>query len=520
MRKLTKPIITLALLALSVSLVPATDMTTKAYSLVFDPEAYTVQSATFDGKTFTYRAYEGIVYAQYPVDSKYESLNFYARTEFYDGKPVGGYSSDTAPIWFPNTIGGYMPGAADKPGAGRDGNPNSLVQALARGLVVATPGARGRSLKDSKGNYYGKAPAVIIDLKAAVRYLRFNDKLMPGNAERIVSNGTSAGGAVSALLGAAGNNADFAPYLKAIGAADARDDIFAVSAYCPITNLDNADAAYEWLLGGITQTKALPAIPMPAPGMPAEGAAPGGDMAESAPVPGGANPWGAPDSSSGVLSAAQMKLSAQLAAQFPAYLNRLKLKATDGRALLLDTKGSGSFKDYLKSLAIASAQVALESGTDFFPYPWVTIQNGVVMDLDWGQFIAFMGRKKSVPAFDGLEARSGENNLFGTEHDDNLHFTSFGAAHTAVKAGIADPKIVRMMNPMQYIGTRGTTTSAFWRIRHGTVDSDTSIAIPAILAVWLSNRGYSVDFALRWNVPHSGDYDLSENFDWIESISK
>jgi acetyl esterase/lipase len=54
----------------------------------------------------------------------------------------------------------------------------------------------------------GKAPACIVDLKAAVRYLRRNHGLMPGGAERIVSHGTSAGGALSALFGATGNGAD------------------------------------------------------------------------------------------------------------------------------------------------------------------------------------------------------------------------------------------------------------------------------------------------------------------------
>ena len=75
---------------------------------------------------------------------------------------------------------------------------------------------------------------------------------MPGSAEKIVSDGTSAGGAMSALLGATGNNQDYEPYLKAIGAADMRDDIFASVDYCPIINLDNADTAYEWQYAGIT----------------------------------------------------------------------------------------------------------------------------------------------------------------------------------------------------------------------------------------------------------------------------
>ena len=119
-----------------------------------------------------------------------------------------------------------MPGAAGKPEIDkRSGKENASLVALSRGYIVAAPGARGRTLKDEQGNYTGKAPAAIVDLKAAVRYLRSNDKNMPGNAERIISNGTSAGGALSALLGATGNNKDYEPYLKELGAANAKDDV-------------------------------------------------------------------------------------------------------------------------------------------------------------------------------------------------------------------------------------------------------------------------------------------------------
>ncbi len=38
---------------------------------------------------------------------------------------------------------------------------------------------------------------VIVDLQAATAYLHANDSAMPGNANRIITNGTSAGGAVS-----------------------------------------------------------------------------------------------------------------------------------------------------------------------------------------------------------------------------------------------------------------------------------------------------------------------------------
>ena len=110
-----------------------------------------------------------------------------------------------------------MPGKADKVGVGRDGKANSLSYALSKGYVVAAPGARGRTLKDKNGAYTGKAPAAIVDLKAAVRYLYFNDDVMPGDANKIISNGTSAGGALSALLGASGNSQDYLPYLTELG---------------------------------------------------------------------------------------------------------------------------------------------------------------------------------------------------------------------------------------------------------------------------------------------------------------
>ena len=73
--------------------------------------------------------------------------------------------------------------------------------------------------------------------------MHFSIKYM---AEKIITSGTSAGGALSALTGATGNCEDYEPFLKAICAADERDDIFAANCYCPIHNLDNADTAYEW----------------------------------------------------------------------------------------------------------------------------------------------------------------------------------------------------------------------------------------------------------------------------------
>lgn len=46
----------------------------------------------------------------------------------------------------------------------------------------------------------------------------------------------------------------------------------------------------------------------------------------------------------------------------------------------------------------------------------------------------------------------------------------------------------------------------------------TALAIPVILLILFENRGYDVDFALPWGIPHSGDYALEEMFAWIDRI--
>ncbi len=63
----------------------------------------------------------------------------------------------------------------------------------------------------------------------------------PATPTGSVSTGTSAGGALSALLGASGDSDLYQPYFDELGAADASDAIYASACYCPITDLDHAD---------------------------------------------------------------------------------------------------------------------------------------------------------------------------------------------------------------------------------------------------------------------------------------
>lgn len=499
----------LVLLSMLLVTLPIVSGATGGNSLDFTPNKYADKTLTVNGQTINYRAFENIVYVKNPVDAKYQVMNIYVPQEYYEGKSIDNYTAETAPVFLPNMVGGYMPGLPGVPGPDREtGSPNAVFLALSKGYVVAAPGVRGRTTQDENGQYTGKAPAAIVDLKAAVRYLRHNDKLMPGDAEKIISNGTSAGGALSSLLGATGNHKDYEPYLKAIGAADERDDIFAVSAYCPITNLENADMAYEWQFHGINQYSKMVAGIRP----PRELSAP--------PENQGAMPLQRPNSPQmkGTMSAGQIRYSGELKAMFPAYINGLGLKQSDGTALTLDEQGNGSFKEYVKSFVIASAQKALKSGKDLSALNWLTIIDGTVTDIDFDKYMAYATRAKQTPAFDGLDLSNPENDEFGAVAVKAQHFTQFGKEHSTVGGSLADAGVVKMMNSMNYIGSEGIATAKHWRIRHGNVDRDTSLAIPVILATKLINNGVEVDFAMPWEQPHGGDYDLDELFGWIGRV--
>jgi hypothetical protein len=174
----------------------------------------------------------------------------------------------------------------------------------------------------------------------------------------------------------------------------------------------------------------------------------------------------------------------------------------------------------VKSYVMASAQTALAGGQDLSALPWLTISSGKVTGLDFDRYVRFAMRMKVTPPFDSLELASSENDLFGNETTAALHFTRFGQEHSAARAPLADPGPIRQMNAMSYIGAPGATTSTHWRIRHGSVDRDTSLAIPVILATTLANSGKAVDFAVPWGVGHGGNYDLDELFAWVARVCR
>jgi len=451
-------------------------------SLAFDVKNYESMSTTVDNKEIKYRAFEYIPYVANPIDIDQQYMNIYVPEEYFNNGTVNGYNTQTAPIFMPNAVGGYMPSQAMTPKV-ENGKPNSVVYALSRGYVVASPATRGRTNKASDGNFIGKAPAVIVDLQAATAYLHANDSTMPGNANRIITNGTSAGGAVSLLQGAAGNSSDFQPYLQALGAATAATNVYAVSAYAPITNLDAADMAYEWSYNGITSSNKVS------------------------------------------MSHDDVAYSNLLNEHFPDYVNNLQLHDSVGRVLKLDKNGNGTFKNYVKEFIVAAANKAQAKGTDLSKHTYLVRDNktGTIKDINWEAYNRFVSRSKAPGAFDSRSNDSGENNLFGTSTTDNNHFTITAALHDTTsnpEAYVQNAKVVTMMNPMNYLGSPAATNAQFYRIRYGTADSNTSVAIPLIVGTRAQNLGYKVDMATPFDVNHSGDYDLDELFNWMDNIVK
>lgn len=268
----------------------------------------------------------GIPYCALPADEAYETLGIYVPGAYMTGADngdgtytcqvdssgtVGGFTAGSAPIVIPVETPGYSAMSAP---TGYAGDTAAYTDA---GFVYVYAGCRGRD---------AGAPAGVTDLKAAIRYIRYNGGLIPGSTDRIFTFGMSGGGAQSALLGATGDSELYTPYLEAIGAISGVSDAVAgTMAWCPITNLDYASEAYEWNLG-VTRSG---------------------------------------------LSEEMQRLSDAMAERFALYVNELGLTDENGNTLSLTASEegvyqAGSYAAYLKGVIEQSLNHFLEDTT--FPY--------------------------------------------------------------------------------------------------------------------------------------------------------
>ncbi|KRN03276.1 tannase [Levilactobacillus senmaizukei DSM 21775 = NBRC 103853] len=462
--------------------------------LRFDESTYEKATTTVAGEAIAYRSFKQIDYVSRPVDP-IQRLNIFVPEAYFNGGQVNGYTRVSAPIFMPNTIGGYRPGPSDFPeNVARYGQGATMLAALKQGYVVVSAGARGWTSRDSNNEFTGKAPAFIVDLKAAVRYVTYNAGWLPGDPNHIVVSGTGAGGAAAALLGASGEADFFETPLQELGAAPGTDAVFAVATYCPIMDLEHADDAYEWQFHGISDwtQRSLKLV----------------DEQPQITV------------QSSHLSGEEQRWSSERQQAFIAYINGLKLRDDQGHDLTLNLNGTGSFREAIVADLLSAAQAAGVAGQALGNSAGVTTKDGHIVAIDWYRYTAALGRQKGLPAFDALDLSHPENQLFGNRLMPARHFTEFAQSHTLEAASRADPDLVAAINPMTYLKTTQSQVAPHWWIRHGAADAETAFAIPKLLATRLANQGYDVNFAYRWATKHEGDYDLPDLFNWVNQCCR
>ncbi len=512
---------------------------------------------------------EDILYTPAATTPKFQRLSIFVPSNLMNDDGTFTEEARKTPVLFENHSAGYM----QMPHVWLDSPRCNARQYLDHGFVYVTVGCRGRESRDRNGRLI-KGPCALVDLKTAIRFLRHNREVLPGDWNRIISTGYSAGGAMSTLLAVTGDNDCYVSYLKENGAfMEESDAIYAAQIYCPIVDLEHADLAYEWMFRFDRENEDSHAGP-----------------AE-------------------VMTPFKEALSAVLAKRYVEYFNSLQLRHPEtGEALTLNEDGrSGSAYDYLMERLNDSATdflTRLEAGklaqkysaADYLSGNYMekavlpTVHNpgqspekpvvslslgdlvsrppeGVppfdlkpnLMDvpgsskpwLIWdGEKATVCGldtyvlnhrrRMKPCTAFDKLDMDSAENQTFGTPDQDFVHYASdiaeaiaelkdvypaeyakYYEAYASVAADVMLAECVRLLNPLSFIGTEEKSVRAnHYRIRVGARDADTSFSVSMTLALKLQNAGGNVDYALVWDQPHGeADYP-GDVLAWIDSICK
>lgn len=493
----------------------------------------------------------GISYCSNPADESYEKLAVFVPADYFDAADngdgtytcslksdakVGSYTAATAPIVMPINTPGYSAQSALT-------DYKDVSDYTDQGFIYVHAGCRGRD---------DGAPAGVTDLKAAIRYIRYNSGVIAGDTESIFTFGMSGGGAQSAIVGATGDSDLYSDYLSAIGAVEGVSDAVTGSmCWCPITNLDTADASYEWMMG---------------------------------------------TTRSG-LSDEEQQISDKLAQAYASYVNSAGFTDESGNALTLTESSSGiyqsgSYYDYIKTVIETSLNNFLSDTS--FPYDasssdskggmgggmpsgekpdgapsgdkpdgapggdssnsgssskiedvdnvtrnntssglslsgtYETIQDYIDALNANGEWVtydssakkatitsveafvnALKTASKNLGAFDQFDSGQAENTLFGYADGNGAHFdptlasilkelgSDYASAYetdlaTTDSAGKTAEERVNMYTPLYYLlqsekGYGTSTVAKYWRIRTGICQSDTALTTEVNLALALEN---------------------------------
>lgn len=514
-----------------------------------------------------------VPYCLNPADAAVQLLDIYVPEEYMDAADNGdgiwtctvkedgtftradgvSYTAADAPIIYQNTIDGYAQGERLQLTSGRKGNGVGTYNSyLESGYVLVSIGSRGTTSETD-----GTAPACVVDLKAGIRLIKANDAVLPGDADKIVATGTSAGGGATSVLGASGNSPEFDPYLEEIGAImDASDDIYCALAFCPITNLGTGDAAFEWLHASETETKGgfggFGGFGGPGgPGGPGGGAggpgAGGADMAADGPdgaenkdeAAGGPGAGGADMAAGGPGGMADQEESSNEFSEFEVALHEALYEAylKDLEDMGLDPEAFyQGFLDEINECVTYYVENYVEDVNAFAEENEVLNFDGESFSIDdVSAFVSeYMARSKGVPSFDGLEYENKENDLFDGEHFSaellevleglSGEYEEAAEAVDAYRAELTDEKLkeVDLMTPVYFLLNGDTTVAPCWRFRIGTNDGDLGAVSAWTITQLLEKNGTSqVDYGLVWGIGHmSADYSYEDVQSYVDSICR
>lgn len=560
-----------ALLTLSLLVSLLTGVTAQAASddsydaLIFDPETayvgeYTVTDQDNVGGTIVFKTYQ-VTYVTKPItgltwdgapSEDYFKMNIKVPVS-YNGVAFDQADMSDTPILFYNPWGGDAGAAVGDPSSlvAKSGTESIIGRALAEGWVVVEPGMRGHNCTTGTPDTddfvnYGKLPNPITDLKAAIRYLRYetNAETIPGDKEKIFAAGTSSGGSATAVLGASGNSSFFEPYLEEIGAAPGRDDVFAAAPSCPVMTRAWGDTAIAWeRWGDLTGNEEANAINVALTQAFVEYQAGLGIKAE----------FDVGDT----IKKGDLLTADNYADYLMVYLKESALKFLNGLG------GREAIEAYLaEDLEANPMYNTPDASRDWIDPIYDENNPDLVVDIGgtWEEFWTYVvGEEQMDPAnllnmqydrpMNAPDSAMEENGLvnsqvgvglyaenanassysFGKPNDYASVFTNAGQAWIQEERGIEISQeyldLIELqrnsVDPLYFVlgdGAADATVCQNWFMRTGSVDLVTPHPVFFNLATALENKGMNVDAALVWDQKHGLTSDMDGFFAFADSL--
>lgn len=377
----------------------------------------------------------------------------YTCTIDYFSQP-GRFSASDAPVVFPVGNQGY---ASRMPLTEYTREAAVYTEA---GFIYAYAGCRGKEDDDL---------ADITDFKAAIRYMKLNDELIPGDMSRIFCTGMAEGGSRAVLLGVTGDSPLYGEKLKKIGAIEGvSDSVFGVQAWCPSPSPEMADESYEWMMGN-TRTG---------------------------------------------LSEENRQLSMNMAAAYAEYINKLGLTDEDGDKLTLSQSEdgrfqSGSYYDYIRSIIEKSLNRFLSDTVYPYKASGGTLRHPVSGTFrSASEYIRALNTDREWVNFDAAGNKATISSIADFTMACKPAVRMLAASEANTGKVIKDENVLNALSPLYFLlpsrdGYNTSKVARHFRINSGLWQTETSLCTEANLTAALASYGSDVKLTAVWGMKHT-----------------